>query len=142
MQISPAGIAFIQSNEGFAAHVYEDNGKPAIGYGHDLLPGESFPNGVTQAEATALLDSDLALLEVTLNGLIPATCTQGQYDALCDFAYNLGVGALKTMLAHGWDFVPDQIPLWCHERVNGGETVNAGLQARRQAEVQMFNSTA
>ena len=136
MQISAAGIALIEENEGFESHVYMDNGKPCIGYGHDLLPGESFPNGVTQAEATALLDSDLALVEVVLNGLIPATCTQGQYDALCDFAYNLGVGALRTMLAHGWDFVPDQIIRWNHE--NG--IVNPGLAERRQKELELFNT--
>jgi lysozyme len=138
MQISPAGIAFIERNEGYAAQVYEDNGKPCVGYGHDLLPGESFPDGVTQAEAEALLLHDLELIQVALATLIPPSCTQNQWDALCDFSYNLGVGSLKTMLAHGWIFVPDQIPKWDHENVNGQWVVNPGLSARRAEEVAMF----
>jgi len=140
MQISPAGIAFIESNEGFASQVYSDNGKPAIGYGHDLTLGESFPDGITQEAAAKLLLSDLEPVQAALTTLVDPSCTQNQWDALCDFAYNLGVGALKTMLSHGWEQVPAQIPLWCHERIDGVERVNAGLQARRAAEVQMFNS--
>ena len=136
MQISAAGLAFIQENEGFESHVYNDNGKQAIGYGHDLLPGESFPTGITEEQAVALLDQDLALIEITLSGIVPPTCTQNQWDALCDFGYNLGVGALRTMLAHGWAQVPTQIMRWNHE--NGA--VSAGLTARRQKEVDLFNT--
>jgi len=136
MQISPAGTAFIAENEGFEAQVYNDNGKQAIGYGHDLRPGESFPNGVTEEEAGTLLDQDVALVEIVLAGIVPRSCTQNQWDALCDFGYNLGVGALKAMLAHGWDQVPMQILRWNHE----DGTVSAGLTARRQKEVDLFNT--
>jgi len=136
MQISPEGIALIEENEGFEPHVYSDNGKQAIGFGHDLLLGESFPDGITEEEASALLDKDLALVEITLAGIVPKSCTQNQWDALCDFGYNLGVGALKTMLGHGWDFVPDQIIRWNHE--NG--VVSPGLTERRQKELELFNT--
>lgn len=38
---------------------YKDSlGLPTIGYGHLLRPGESFPNGLTEAEAEALLLKD------------------------------------------------------------------------------------
>jgi lysozyme len=140
VNISPAGIAFIEKNEGFVATAYDDNGHQAIGYGHDLLPGESYPNGITQAQAEALLLSDLELIQVTLAQLVPASCTQNQWDALCDFAYNLGIASLKTMLAHGWAEVPVQIPRWVYENVNGVETISAGLSARRAAEVRLFNT--
>ena len=41
-------------------HVYKDSlGFPTIGYGHLLKPNESFPNGITPAEADALLANDL-----------------------------------------------------------------------------------
>jgi lysozyme len=137
MQISPAGIAFIESNEGLVVHVYNDNGRRAIGYGHDLLPGESFPDGITQEQAEALLFRDLVPVQAALTSLVPQDCTQDQWDALCDFAYNLGIGSLKTMLAHGWDQVPLQIPRW--NLVNGAAT--PGLTARRKAEVALFNQT-
>jgi len=140
MQTSEKGIAFIKSNEGFAAHVYNDVGKNAIGYGHDIegdVPAPWAAYGITEAEADTLLRSDLAhRYEPAVNALIPADCTQGQYDALVDFAYNLGVGALRTMVAHGWDQIPIQTLRWNHI----GTAENAGLTARRVAEVDLFNS--
>lgn len=40
-------------------HVYNDSlGKPTIGYGHLVLKGESFPNGLTEEEANILLAKD------------------------------------------------------------------------------------
>ncbi len=135
MRTSENGIQFIKSNEGLRLTIYDDNGKPAIGYGHDLLPGESYPDGITQEQAEELLRQDLPHVEAIINGLAPTTITQNQFDALADFAYNLGIGSLQTMLGHGWDQVPDQIPRWCD--VNGKPS--AGLLARRNKEVAMFN---
>lgn len=137
MQTSEQGIAFIKRAEGFVAHVYNDVGAPAIGYGHRLLPGESFPDGITQDEADLLLRKDLASrFETAVNALVPNSCAQGQFDCLVSFCFNLGPANLKTMLAHGWDDVINQLPRW--NKVNGVE--NAGLKARRQAEVEMWNS--
>ena len=140
MQISPNGIRLIQSEEGFSAAVYPDKaGNPTIGIGHRLLPGESFPGGVTLEAAQAILIHDLTFVQNELTVLVDPSCTQNQWDALCDFGFNLGVGALKTMLAHGWDFVPLQIPRWNHDRQNGIEVVDPDLTARRAAEVALFN---
>ncbi len=139
MRTSDAGIALIKQNEGFEPRVYDDVGRPAIGYGHDIqgdVPVTWERKGISEEEATNLLKADVGRVEVILNQLIPSDCTQNQYDALVDFAYNLGTGSLKTMLAHGWDQVPEQILRWNHI----GTVVNAGLTARRQAEVEMFNS--
>jgi len=136
MVTSENGIAFIKRNEGFAAKVYSDNGHEAIGYGHDLLPGESFLQ-ISQDQADMLLRQDLAArYEPAVNALVPADCTQNQFDALADFAYNLGTASLRMMVGHGWAEIPKQIPYWCH--VAG--VVNPGLQERRHAEVQMFNT--
>ena len=136
IKTSEAGIKFIKANEGFAAKVYNDNGHRAIGYGHDLQPGESFLQ-ISQDQADQLLRQDLASrYEPSVNALVPADCTQNQFDALADFAYNLGVASLRMMVGHGWDQVPEQMLRWDH--VNGVE--NAGLKARRQAEAEMFNS--
>lgn len=137
MRISENGIAMIKRFEGFAAHVYNDVGHQAVGYGHDLQPGEEYPNGISQDEADLLLRKDLASrYEPTVSACVPPECTQNQYDSLCSFAYNLGTGALKTMLAHGWEFVPEQILRWNH--VGGVE--NAALSARRQQEAALFKS--
>ena len=137
MKTSEAGIAFIKRNEGFASKPYNDNGHQAIGYGHDYERGEPVPPQISQEQADALLRADLAArYEPAVNKGIPVECTQNQFDALVDFAYNLGIASLAMMLNHGWEQVPAQMLRWNH--VNGA--VNPGLTARRQAEVQMFNS--
>jgi GH24 family phage-related lysozyme (muramidase) len=140
MQTSPNGVALIESNEGFSAAVYLDEGKPCIGFGHDLQPGESFAEGVTRAEAEQLLEQDLASrFEPTLNRLLPATATQNQYDACADFCYNEGPRNFATMIAHGWDQVPANMPKWCYAMKDGVETIDKDLRARRAAEVALFN---
>lgn len=68
-----------------------------IGYGHygsDVMPGTV----ITEPEAERLLRLDLQKTEQYVNSL--GVCkTQGQYDALVDFAYNCGISALaKSML--------------------------------------------
>lgn len=140
MTTSDNGVRFIESNEGYSAHVYNDNGKQAIGYGHDLQPGESFVAGLTQAEAETLLRKDLAArFEPSVNSLAP-WANQNQFDALVDFCYNLGPADLATMLHHGQAQVPAQIPAWCYEHVNGVAKKDAGLEARREKEVALFST--
>jgi lysozyme len=140
MRTSINGIRFIEHNEGFRSSVYRDNTKSAIGYGHDLLPGESFPNGITPQQAANLLIQDLSTkFEPPVNRLAPEA-NQNQFDALVDFCYNLGPPALATMLHHGLAQVPTQIPAWCYEDVKGVEVKNPDLESRRQSEVQLFNT--
>ena len=136
MNISPEGIAFIERNEGYVAHAhaYADAGGQSIGFGHKILPGEDFPHGVTREQAEAILREDVTKVETVLAHLVPPDCTQGQWDALCDFGYNLGTAALRTMLAHGWDQVTTQMLRWS----NIGQELSLGLLARRKAEVAMF----
>jgi len=67
MQTSPTGIDFIAGNEGLTLTVKNDEGHEMIGYGHDLLPGESFPNGITEDQARDILVSDLAKVDAAMN---------------------------------------------------------------------------
>lgn len=137
MQTSETGIAFLKSNEGFSAVPYSDNGHMAWGYGHDQTAAEAVPLCVSLAEADLLLREDLATrFEPIVSTHVPPDCTQGQFNALVDFCYNLGEGALETMLSHGWDKVPVQLPRW--NRVNGA--ISPGLAARRHTELAMFQS--
>lgn len=141
MRTSEAGIALIKTNEGFSARWYNDNGKQAIGYGHDAQPGDVYAEGITLLDADTLLRHDLATrFEPPLNRLVSPDCTQNQFDALVDFAYNLGIGNLRTMLAHGWDQVPTQILRWCkvQDPVTGEYVDSPGLKARRAAEAALF----
>ena len=141
MNISQAGVQFISENEGFAPEVYNDAGHQAIGFGHDLRPGESFPNGITREEGIDILGQDCAkvdsgMADLQTQGLIPSTCTQNQWDALADFAYNLGVQALRVMLGHGWEEVPTEMLRWCYVNHNASEA----LLARRKKEIDLFKN--
>ena len=146
MKTSPVGLVFIEKNEGLKLTVYSDNGRPAIGYGHDLTEAEiatgKYAKGITTLDAQMLLEADVDKVEAALNPLIPASCTQNQWDALVDFGYNLGVGSLKTMLGHGWAQVPQQIPRWHHKKVDGVEQEDPRLKARRMAEVALFEGSS
>ena len=141
MQISNQGLALIKSFEGFRPFVYKDTaGFPTIGYGHKLKPGESFPSGVTDAEATNLLHTDVATAERAVNTLAKVPLTQGQFDGLCSFTYNLGSGTLERstllkLLNEGkYDEASAQFVLWDH----AGGVVSEGLLRRREAERVLF----
>ncbi len=141
MQTSLNGIAFIEANEGFCPTVRPDNRGPMIGFGHDLQPGETFPDGITPADAAQLLLNDLhTRFEPAVNRLADPSCTQNQFDALVDFCYNLGPGDLATMLHHGWAAVPVQMLAWVYGEIDGVEQKLPGLEARRAKEVALFNS--
>jgi lysozyme len=141
MQTSSNGYALIEQNESFIPVVKPDTGgKLKIGYSHDLLPGESFPNGITQQAALALLHEDVAKIEPCVSASVPPDCTQNQYDALIDFTYECGLGALHKLLSHGWSQVTIQLPHWNKAHVNGILVELPGMTARRAAEVHLFNS--
>ena len=128
-------VTAIQNWEGLRLQVYNDlNGYPTVGYGHKLQSGESYPNGITEAQADALFNQDCVSVESQLASFGLAL-TQGQYDALFSFLYNLGISALKTMLGHGLDQVPTQLLRWVH----AGGAVRSDLVARRTQEVAWWN---
>ena len=78
-------IAFIKNNEGLKLHSYDDvAGIPTIGYGHKLLHGETFPDGITEQQAGELLEKDLQNINAFLE-TIP-NLTDNQCTALADFA--------------------------------------------------------
>lgn len=136
MQASDTCLNAIKGFEGCRLSVYNDlNGFPTVGYGHKLLPGESFPNGITQEQADALFLADIRPFENQVNGL-GLTLTQGQFDCLCSFAFNLGLGNLKTMLSHGIDQIPEQIIRWTH----ASGKIQPGLLKRREMELSWWNS--
>jgi GH24 family phage-related lysozyme (muramidase) len=155
MPTSQAGKAFIVTNEGTCLTIKPDNRGPQIGHGHDLTPDEiasgsvyGIPvgDGITLEQADFILDQDMetvydpALNCLQVQGLIPDTVTQNQWDAIADFIYNEGGPNTATMLHHGWDQVPIQMPRWIWEEVNGVEQQSAGLAGRRAKEVALFNT--
>jgi GH24 family phage-related lysozyme (muramidase) len=116
----------------------DTGGKFQIGYGHQCLMGD-YPAGINAAAAETLLEQDTAIDDAAVDALC-WDLTQGQHDALVDFTYECGSGALKQLAAHGQEQVPVQLPRWVHANVNGAEVELAGMVARRAQELQWWNS--
>lgn len=97
---------------------------------------------ISQSEAERYLLSDLAPIEKYLSS-IPQIKTQGQFDALADFAFNLGLGKLKgsTLLKYVRAGRPvaeiqAQFRRWvyCKDEVLGGLVKRREWEARRYAQ--------
>jgi lysozyme len=145
MQLSAEGLNLIKEFEGFRSHAYTDvAGLPTIGYGHRIVPPESFPNGIHESQAAAILAKDVAEAERMVTRLVSTKLTQGQFDALVDFCFNLGSGRLakstllRALNAGRYEAAAEQLLLW---DVAGGE-VNPGLKARREAELRLWKTEA
>ena len=97
MQASPQCITLIKTSEGWRAAVYLDTGGVStIGWGHRLQPGESFPDGIDEAQGEQILAADVAFAERCVTSLVHVILTQGQFDALVDFVFNLGASRLAS----------------------------------------------
>lgn len=141
MTTSPCGLVLIAVNEGLITNVAPDTGgKQVIGIGHDLLAAQAFPNGISFPAAFSLLMIDVGDCEDAVNAL-GWTLTQNQFDALVDFTFECGAGALQELATHGIDQVVAQLPLWVHARVNGVEVVLPAMAKRRAEEIQLWNAS-
>jgi lysozyme len=140
MHMSQGGLdALLKKFEGCKLKAYYcPAGVCTIGYGHTSAAGApQVVDGmtITQAQAEDILKRDIVKYEVAVMDLVKVKLTQNQFDVLTDFAYNAGVGNLKssTMLkkinSGDLDAVPAELMKW----TKGGGKVLPGLVRRRQA---------
>ena len=143
--ITQDGLNLIKRFEGFSAVIYLDAaGLPTIGYGHLLREGEHnmFKYGITEPAAQALLAKDVWSAERAVLRLIRVPLTDGQFDALVSFAFNLGGGALqrstlrRKINREAHFEVPEQLMRWVWA---GGRKLR-GLARRRRAEAALYMS--
>lgn len=146
MQISEKGIALIKQFEGCRLNAYQDSvGVWTIGYGWTRpVDGVPVRSGMTikQEVAERLLKTGLVSYETDVSKLVKVKLTQGQFDALVSFAYNLGARALSTstllkkLNAGDYRGAADEFLRW---NKAGGKAL-AGLTRRREAERALFLS--
>jgi len=137
--VTEEGLNLIKRFEGFSSTIYIcPAGYPTIGYGHVVLAHEQdqFASGTTQAEAAELLRKDVRIAERAVLRLISVPLTDGQFDALVSFTFNLGAGALQRSTLRlkanrgEHESVPAELMKWVWA---AGKKL-PGLVRRRQAE--------
>ena len=142
MIYSKSGLALTEQFESCRLTAYQDvKGIWTIGWGYT---GASVVEGLvwTQELADSVLMDCILNAAYFVNNLVTVTLTQGEFDALVDFAYNCGCQAFKnsTMLrllnAGDYAGAAGEFEKWDHA---SGQVV-AGLLRRRLAEKGEFNS--
>lgn len=138
--ITQQGLNLIKHFEGFSSNVYKcPAGLPTIGYGHLIKQGDMFTS-VTEDEAEELLRHDVQVAEKAVLRLINVPLTDGQFDALVSFTFNLGSGSLQSSTLRRkvnrqeHDQAPIQLKRWVW---SGGRKLK-GLQLRRDAESTLY----
>lgn len=154
MNISEDGLALIKHSEVFRANAYPDPGTGAepitIGYGH--TGGVHMGDTCTQAQADAWLASDIKWAEDLVNELVKVPLTQGQFNALGSFAFNMGPGAEGVkdgfkVLANGnvptirWKLDASDYAGAAAEFRKWANPPLLGLRIRRERERVMFNGS-
>lgn len=145
MSLSANGLAFIQGHEKLSLTEYLDQaGVETIGYGHRILPGEDFSNGITEAQARALLKSDVQIAVGEVNAALQVTLKQNQFDALVSFAFNAGprsvlAGNEMMMAVNNGKVTQASFTAYEYIHVDGKPIVSQGLLNRRLAEYEMYS---
>lgn len=143
LKTSQEGIDLIKKHEGVRLHAYRDSvGIPTIGYGH--TGGVKMGDVITQEQADAFLVQDLQDAEEGVIDAVNVEITQGQFDALVSFVFNLGINNLKNStllkLLNSGDYegAANQFKRWTYA---GGKQL-AGLVIRRNDEAKLFTEEA
>ena len=138
--ITQEGLNLIKQYEGFSSTIYIcPAGYPTIGYGHLVRAGEDFTT-LSEKAAEQLLRQDVESAECAVCRLINAPLTDGQFNALVSFTFNLGAGALqrstlrRKVNRQTHQEVPEQLMRWVWA---GGRKLR-GLIRRRAAEAEYY----
>lgn len=141
LSLSSDGLDFIERHEGYSDKIYQDSaGNPTIGWGHLIRKGEDFTKGITKEKAAQLLSQDAKTAVDAVNNATTTKLSQTQFDALADFTFNLGGGALSksTLLKNinaGSSVIQENFTDWNRA---GGKVVK-GLTTRRTDEFNLYS---
>lgn len=146
LTLSDTGLKLIKAYEGFRpVDRILVNGQRVVGYGHRLF--NETPMQLSKADAEKLLKADLEAYEDMINENVHAPLTQGQFDALVSFAYNIGPKAFLESdtlraLNNGRPLdAANGLDIWRKSTINGKTYVVDALMRRRTAEKALFLKT-
>lgn len=158
MNVSPKAIEMIKHHEGVRQTPYRCPARLwTVGVGHVMFPeqgklkleqrdGFTVPQDAmrkySMEEVDAILRSDLARFEKGVATYCPVPLTQGQFDALVSFSFNVGLGTLQRstlrqkVLRGDMEGASEELMKYC---MAGGKILK-GLQNRRKDERALFLS--
>lgn len=139
MKVSENLMTQLMVMEGLSLEAYEDcAGVPTIGYGH--TKNVQMGDRISKYWAKELLKDDVREVEQQVQELNVAQ-TQGQFDALVSFTFNLGIGRLKSstllkVIREGGskNAIKKEFKRWVYA---GGKKLR-GLELRREWEAKRF----
>ena len=145
MKLSAEGINLIKRFEGVRNRPYRCSaGLYTVGVGHLIGDGKLLPKSwnrtFTEEELNPLLIRDLNRFERGVGMYIKVPLRQSEFDALCSFSFNLGLGTLQRSTLRqkinrgDKEGAAKEILKYCRA---GGKIIK-GLEIRRQAEYKMF----
>ena len=146
--IGAKGLSLIKQFEGLLLKPYKcPAGIPTIGYGATYYPNgckvSMIDKAITEGQASTMLMNMLKTYEKAVDSFCRDDINQNQFDALCAFAYNVGINALKnsTLLkkvnANPQDVtIRNEFLKW--NKANGRAL--KGLTNRRTAEANLYES--
>ena len=158
MKVSDKCIRMIRHHEGVRFRPYRCPAKLfTVGVGHVLYPlqgrlpldqRQDFQlqaqddRTFTTEEVDGILYSDLVRFERGVTTLCPISLSQGQFDSLCSFSFNCGLGTLQRstlrqkLLRGETEDAAQELLKYCM----GGGKILKGLQNRRIDERSLFLS--
>ncbi len=142
MQPSSWLFDFLKNYEKFRPTAYKPTPKDkwTCGYGH--TSGVTQYTVCTMSEATEWLQHDTDSAALAINTHVTVPLTQSQFDALCSFTFNCGIGAfvestlLRKLNDRDYGGAAAEFPKWDHQ----AGTELPGLENRREAEKKRFET--
>ncbi|MBI5523377.1 MAG: lysozyme [Desulfarculus sp.] len=147
--INQAGLEIIKRHESWRDRQYLcPAGKPTIGWGHVIQPGERFQEPISQAQGLALLAKDVESAAAAVERLVKVPLNDNQFSALVSLTYNIGADEDADDVAEGLGDstllrllnagdtlgAANEFPKW---RKSRGKVL-AGLVERRAEERELF----
>ena len=146
-RVSRAALELLKRFEGYRRVAAQlPDGRWTIGYGHTLTAREGAE--VSESDAEALLLYDLISVAHAINENVYAPITQNQFDALCSFAFNIGIDnfrrsqVLKRINSGAAVQAACAMELWRKADFEGERIVVDALVRRRSAEKTLFLTPA
>lgn len=133
--MSSAALDALKAREALRLKAYLDGGGvPTIGWGHTR--GVALGQTCTEYQAGQFLNTDLQLVYHDILNIVEVSLSQGQFDGLADWWFNVGTGHAKAstlvakLNAKEYDAAAAEFIRWIYD--NG--KVQRGLAKRRGQE--------